>query len=108
MERDTLMFAQVMTVIVLSVASLLGIGFGARFLWHLGSRASRRVDSGADRGELQRLETAVESIAIEVERISESQRFMVSLLGSRFPSEAEEGAKELPAPRPVRRAVTPH
>lgn len=108
MESETLIFAQIMTVIVLSVAGLLAAGLGARVLWRMGSRVPRQVESGVDRHELQRLETAVESIAIEVERISESQRFMVSLLGSRFPSEAGESAKELASPRPVKRAITPH
>ena len=108
MEGDALVFAQVMTVIVFSLAGLVATGLGARILWRLGSRAPRQRDHAADRRDLQRLETAVESIAIEVERISESQRFMVSPLASRLPTQIEEGAKELAAPRPVKRAVTPH
>lgn len=107
MEGETPMFAQVMIAIVLSVAGFLAIGLGARLLWHKGSPAPRQVDSVVGRQEHQRLETAMESMAIEVERISESQRFMVSLLGSRFPNEAGEGVKELAAPRPVKRTITP-
>ena len=108
MESNALVFAQVMTVIVLSLAGLVAIGLGGRVLWRLGSRSPRSLDPSTDRRDLQRLETAVESIAIEVERISESQRFMVSLLGNRLPSQDDEGAKELAAPRPVKRVVTPH
>ena len=99
MEGETLVFAQVMIVIVLSLAGLVATGLGARILWRVGSRTPRQLDPAAERRDLQRLETAVESIAIEVERISESQRFMVSLLASRLPGQFGEVAKELAAPR---------
>jgi hypothetical protein len=106
-DSDTLVFAHVMTVIILSVAGFVAVGLGARILWRLGSRAPQKAAPSTDRRDLQRLETAVESIAIEVERISESQRFMVSLLSSRLPGQAGNDAKELPAPEPVKRAITP-
>jgi len=107
-EGDMLMFAQVMIVIVLSAAGLVAITLGARILWRIGSQTPKRMSAPADRGELQRLETAVESIAIEVERISESQRFMVSVLANRFPNPADDAARELPAPRAGQRPKTPH
>lgn len=53
-------------------------------------RGEGQVDPG--------LGTAVDAIAIEVERIAEGQRFITKVLGDR-------PAKELPAPP---RAVTPH
>ena len=80
MEGDVLMFAQVMTVIVVSCASFVGIGLGARILWRWGSRTQPSVGPRQDDERMQRLETAVDTIAIEVERISEAQRFMVGLL----------------------------
>lgn len=46
---------------------------------------------------LARIEIAVESIALEVERLGELQRFNAKL-----------DAQRLPEPRPVARPVTPH
>ncbi len=89
MEGDMLIFAHLMTVIVLSVAGFVGIALGARILWRLGSRTPRQMPSSTDRGDLQRLEAALDSVAIEVERISESQRYLVALLSKRLPSQAE-------------------
>ncbi|HEY2027234.1 MAG TPA: hypothetical protein VGG78_09500 [Gemmatimonadaceae bacterium] len=51
---------------------------------------------------LERVEQAVEAIAIEVERISEGQRFVTKLLSDRASSLPD--AKPLPA----RRVDTPH
>ncbi len=80
------MFAQVMTVIVLSTASFVGIALGGRVLWRLGSKkqAAPPISAAADE-RLERLEQAVEAIAVEVERITEGQRFTVSLLSERLP-----------------------
>jgi hypothetical protein len=75
-----------MIVIIMSLAALVGITLGARAMWRIGSRKSTdAVRSSADREELQRLQNAVDAIAIEVERISESQRFTITLLGNRLP-----------------------
>jgi hypothetical protein len=49
---------------------------------------------------LQRIEQTVEATAIEVERISEANRFMAKLL-------AERSAPAVPASRPER-VITPH
>lgn len=83
MDSDALMFAQVMTIIMVSLAALVGIILGARVLWRWGSRTrpSEQLESVVTDDRLRHLETAVDSIAIEVERISEAQRFMVGLLG---------------------------
>ena len=79
MEGDVLMFAQVMTVILASVAALVGIGLTARVVWMKGSRVKPGAGPRIDDGRLDRLEAAVDAIAIEVERISEGQRFTVGL-----------------------------
>ena len=86
MDKDVLMFAQVMTVIVVSTASFIAIGLGTRILWRWGSPRKRTDAARHDDDRMQRLETAVDTIAIEVERISEAQRFMVGLLSESLPA----------------------
>jgi hypothetical protein len=105
MDGSTLQFAQVMTVVVMSTAGFVGIGLGARILWRMGSRRKPLVEGYRDDDRMQRLEMAVDTIAIEVERISESQRFMVGLMSEALPARrAELGAS---AGRPER-VNTPH
>jgi hypothetical protein len=102
MEGSTLQFAQVMAIIVMSTAGFVAIGLGSRVLWRLGSRSKPGRPSAHDDDRMQRLETAVDTIAIEVERISEAQRFMVTLLSDALPAQHAERA-ELPAPGSARR-----
>jgi hypothetical protein len=105
MEGSTLQFAQIMIVVVMSTAGFVGIGLGARVLWRMGSRQKPIGESYHDDGRMQRLELAVDSIAIEVERISESQRFMVGLMSESLPARRGElGA----TPGKVERVNTPH
>jgi hypothetical protein len=108
MDGDVLMFAQVMTVIVASTASFVAIGFGGLALWRWGARRDRSVQAPHHDERMQRLETAVDTIAIEVERISEAQRFMVGLLSESLPARRAERAGELPAPERSGRVITPH
>jgi hypothetical protein len=75
----------------------------------LGAVSYRRQDVGASKGlvvdddRMTRLEQAVEAIALEVERISEGQRFTTKLLAER------RTADRLPvASSPEPRHVTPH
>ena len=108
MNGDVQVFAQVMTVIVSSVGAFVAIGLGARMLWRAGSRAKPRAIAQADDSRMERLEAAVDAIAIEVERISESQRFTVSLLSERLPPRVADRVGELPSPGSGKRANTPH
>jgi hypothetical protein len=112
MDADVAVFAQVMVVIVSSLAGVVTIGLGTRVLWRLTGRAKPRAVAAAGDARLERLEAAVESIAIEVERISEAQRFTVKLLTDRAPDRAPglaaDRAGELPAPRTAWRTNTPH
>jgi hypothetical protein len=90
MDHDVLMFAQVMAVLVPSfvvVAATIVVSIRAISRSRLppAPRPSRIDD---DR--FERLEQAVDSIAIEVERISESQRFAVKLLAERNADAAPE------------------
>jgi len=108
MDGDVLMFAQVMTVIVVSVASFVAIGLGTRVLWRMGSRARPRAAAPLDEKRMERLETAVDAIAIEVERISEAQRFAVALMAERLPPRTGERVDDRASPGTVARMNTPH
>ena len=108
MDGDVLTFAQVMTVIVISAASFVAIGLGG---WVLLRQISARPPTpGAphDEARMQRIETAVDTIAIEVERISEAQRFMVGLLSESLPARRADRAGELAAPEKGGGVITPH
>jgi hypothetical protein len=94
-EGDVLAFAQVMTVIMVSLAAMVGVALVARIFWRIGSRVGKpAIAASTSAEELQRLQNAVDAIAIEVERISEAQRFTVTLLSNKLPpqSEAHAGA----------------
>lgn len=79
---DTNMLAQVATVAIASVASLTVIGIGAHAYFTRARRAGV-AQLPADDGRMARVEQAIEAIAIEVERISEGQRFTTRLLTER-------------------------
>ena len=108
MDGDVLMFAQVMTVIVSSTGGFVLIGLGARIVWRWGSLRQPSIGAPHDDHRMERLETAVDTIAIEVERISEAQRFMVGLLSESLPARRAERAGELAAPERSGRVITPH
>jgi hypothetical protein len=64
-----------------------------------GKRLERRgeISAGPDpvlSGQLQRIEQAVEAMSIEIERISESQRFLAKLQGGAAPDRSALGAGE--------------
>jgi hypothetical protein len=63
--------------------------------------AAPAVETAALEARLARIEQITESTAIEVERISESQRFMVNVFSQR-------PADPAPLPRPGARVTTPH
>jgi hypothetical protein len=108
MDSDILGFAQVMTVIVLSLGAITMIVLAARAVWMRGSARPPALRAAKDEERTQRLESAVEAIAIEVERISEAQRYMVSLLSESAALRRGESAGELMAPPASGRSVTPH
>ena len=71
--------------------------------WPLARAFGRRLERGvvapaapdpALAGQLQRIEQAVEAMSIEIERISESQRFMAKLQNGASPERAALGAAE--------------
>jgi hypothetical protein len=78
----------------------------ARRIWRGGKRAPSFDFDASPR--FQRMEQAIESIAIEVERIGEAQRFTTRLLSERQP---ESVAGHMPPMQATRRepgTITPH
>jgi hypothetical protein len=78
----------------------------ARRIWRGGKRAPSFDFESSPR--FQRMEQAIESIAIEVERIGEAQRFTTKLLSERQP---EAVAGRIPPAQTARRepgTITPH
>mgnify|MGYP002779813627 FL=1 len=65
-----------------------------RLLWRRGTRARPTPVPRADSERLARLEEAVETIAVEVERIGEGQRFVAQLL-----ADERAGPRAVAAPR---------
>ena len=81
MDPDAITFAVVCTTIVGTIGCLVAIGVGARLFLMRAKRLAERPQLEDDR--LRHLEQAVDAIAIEVERISEAQRFQTKLLADR-------------------------
>jgi len=73
----------------------------ARRIWH--RSGPQRVDL-ENSPRLQRMEQAIESIAVEVERIGEAQRFTTKLLAERQP----DAIARMAVPRKEPGTITPH
>jgi hypothetical protein len=90
---------------IMAVSFFAAIGVTVRTIAEIWTKRidSRRksVPSGALGEQLNRIESAVEAIALEVERISEAQRFQARL-------QAESARPSLPARAPESRVITPH
>lgn len=82
-------FAQVMAIVVSSVAAFVAIGVGARWVWKRTTRTALPA-SRVDNDRLQRIEEAVDTMAVEIERMSEAQRFTAKLLLERGSDPAQE------------------
>ena len=90
-------------IVIASGAAVLGMSYMAAYL--LGKNAARKemdrrdaVAPAREPDRLDRIESAVDSIAVEVERLSEGQRF---LLGAR------SAPQPVSANKPERRIKTP-
>jgi hypothetical protein len=82
MDPDVWSFAAVMLVIVASIGSLALIYAGTR--WILSATKRREAAPlRLDDSRLEQLQQSVDAIAIEVERITEAQRFNTKLLAGR-------------------------
>ena len=78
MDPDVITFAAICTTIVATIGCLVGIGVTARIFLMRAKRLAARAPADDER--LLHLEQAVDAIAIEIERISEAQRFQTKLL----------------------------
>ena len=90
---------QVVVIVCATAAFVASLRFLRQYLE---MRNSRRIaaPSQAETDRLERIEMIVEATAVEVERISEANRFMAKLL-------AERTGASAPASRPER-VITPH
>jgi hypothetical protein len=82
----TAMFAIVTVFVLAPLAIAL-----ARNLWKRGSRPPAPVIDKETAERLRRLEQSIDSIAVEVERISEGQRFVTKLMSERGKLRVESG-----------------
>ena len=80
-EKVSIMFT-------LFVLAPLAIGAAYLMFKRAGRVPARRVESGEGGERMQRLESAVDAIAVEIERISEGQRFVTKLLTESSPQPA--------------------
>ena len=100
MDPDVQSFAQVMAILVPSIVVLIATGvISYRIVIRGGAKQTPQL-ARVDDERFSRLEQAVEAVAIEVERISEGQRFVTRIL-------SERAAPVEPQRLPVR-SVTPH
>jgi hypothetical protein len=75
---NTNIIAEIAIVVVATTAALSFIGVAVHAYWNRVQRG-RLARPPIDDSRMMRLEQAVESIAVEVERISEGQRFLTRL-----------------------------
>lgn len=80
MDPDVYSFAVVAAVVVGSIASMAAIFVGTRIALQ---RTRPREISPVDDDRFARLEQAIDTMAIEIERMSEAQRFTAKLLSDR-------------------------
>jgi hypothetical protein len=82
MDPDVITFVVICGTVVATVGAFVAIGVSARLLLMRAKRQSDRPSLDKD-DRLHHLEQAVDAIAIEIERISEAQRFQTKLLSDR-------------------------
>ena len=97
MEPDILRLAQLFAVIGMFTAGMIGLAWVTKIAFSSKRPKSPPLAPGVDEARFSRLENAVETIAIEVERIAESQRFTAKLMAGRE-NERERQPASLPGP----------
>ena len=80
MDPDVYSFAVVMAVIASFIGSMVALYMGTRWLGH---RMKPRPLMPIDDERFARLEQAVDTMAVEIERMTEAQRFTAKLLAER-------------------------
>jgi len=99
-ESEVSTLAQVLTIVAVFTSAMVALFFVARFLWNRTSHSplpAPRVDD--DR--FHRLEEAVDTIALEIERMSEAQRFTAKLLLERGTDAAQAQVAQPKIPEPI-------
>lgn len=91
-ELEDLLAACVVSIIALGTILPIARAYAKRLSQP--NAAAARLGSGEDSDRLDRMERAIEAIAVEVERVAESQRFLTRLLAS------GEGERTLSLPDP--------
>ncbi len=96
---------------VLLLVTLLPLSVAlARRIWRHGRQPGSIGGPEID-ARIRDVQMAVDSIALEVERLGESQRFVAERLHAQRTEDVPEGRSRMPGavtPRDLRRAVTPH
>ena len=97
------MLADVLVPAFVFITLIVAMKTGARLYMERLKLKRGVAQPGSDSQRIERIEQIVEAMAIEIERISEGQRFTTKLLAERRPD-------EIPAPRAreAERAITPH
>ena len=92
-------FVPIAVVFTLFVLSPIAVSI-ARLFWKRGSIPKHAAPSPQNAQRLERMEQAIDSIAIEMERVSEGQRFVTRLLSEARPAGAlqQGGAERVGAP----------
>ena len=93
MDPDVLKLAQVLAVVGMFGAAIAFLGFVGRAVLSRTQPKEAAPEWAApriDEDRFARLENAVDAIAIEVERMSEAQRFSAKLMNERLPSPPDE------------------
>jgi hypothetical protein len=85
MDPDVVKFAEVLAVIIVAAVPLAAAA--ALVKWLVRSQRAAAPPTRLDDDRLARLEQTVDAIAVEVERIAESQRFTTKLLVEHTSSE---------------------
>jgi hypothetical protein len=97
MDPDIERMAQVLVMISAFSTFVVTLAIVARFGLRKARGAplpTRESDARIDDSRFARLEDAVDSIAIEVERIAEAQRFTAKLMSERLPDRLPEGTPD--------------
>ena len=88
-----------------SLALMTLIAFGGTTVFVLARAVAKRIEGGAAKpaaltaetqAPMERMERALESVSIEIERISESQRFLTKVLSEREPPSLVAGHGSTP------------
>ena len=86
------------TVFVCLAVTAIGVPIARAYARRLDREPSRREIPPDVTARLERMEQALDSIAIEVERISEGQRFTTKLLADRSPGSPTSASERQPRP----------